>query len=105
MSKYYAKQKYVPVKQEVDAGLAKAGAKLHDKYCEKCHSELGTVADDDSGMLSGNWMPYLEYSLADYHNGVATSTKKMRKKMKKMFKKEGVEAYKKLVHFYGSAGK
>jgi len=25
--------------------------------------------------------------------------------MKKMFKKEGVEAYKKLVHFYGSAGK
>ena len=105
IAKYYAKQTYVPVAQKHDAKLAKAGAKLHKKYCEKCHSESGTIAEDDSGMISGQWMPYLEYSLQDYHSGVATSTKKMKKKMKKMFKKEGVEAFEKLVHYYGSASK
>ncbi|MFK5985388.1 MAG: cytochrome c [Pseudomonadota bacterium] len=102
ISEYYAKQKYVPVVQKHDADLAKAGKKLHDKYCEKCHSEAGVLAEDESGMLSGQWMPYLEYSLADYHSGVATSTKKMNKKIKKMFKKEGAEGFKKLIHYYGS---
>lgn len=105
MAQYYAKQKYVPVKQEHDTALAAAGKKLHKKYCKKCHTGAANVEDDNSGLVSGQWMPYLEYSLTDYHSGVATSTKKMRKKMKKMVKKEGVESLKKLVHFYGSASK
>jgi cytochrome subunit of sulfide dehydrogenase len=107
MSKYYAKQTYVPVKQEHDAALAKEGKALHKKYCKKCHTgpEDMTVDDDSSGMIFGQWMPYLEYSLADYHNKVATSTKKMRKKMKKMFKeKGGVDVFKKVIHYYGSIG-
>jgi cytochrome subunit of sulfide dehydrogenase len=103
MAGYFAKQEYVPVAQKHDAKLAKAGKKLHKKYCEKCHSESGTLAEDDSGMLSGQWMPYLEYSLADYHSGAADAGKKMKKKMKKLYKKEGAEGYKKLIHYYGSA--
>ncbi len=103
MGSYYAQQKYIPRAQKHDAKLAKAGKKIHKKYCEKCHEDGGLSSEDDAGILSGQWMPYLEYSLADYHNGIATSTKKMRKKMKKMFKKEGAEGFKKLIHFYGSA--
>jgi sulfide dehydrogenase cytochrome subunit len=102
MGEYYAKQTYTPMAQKHDAKLAKAGKKLHKKYCEKCHSEAGTLAEDESGFLSGQWMPYLEYSLADYHSGVATSTKKMKKKVKKMFKKEGAEGFNKLINYYGS---
>ncbi len=102
MSAHIAKEAYVPVAQKHDAKLAKAGKKLHKKYCEKCHSEYGTLAEDESGFLSGQWMPYLEYTLADYHNGKADAGKKMKKKMKKLFKKEGAEGFKKLIHYYGS---
>ena len=103
MAGYFAKQKYRPMAQKHDASLASAGKKLHEKYCEKCHSEAGTLADDESGFLSGQWMPYLEYSLADYHSGKATMTKKMAKKVKKMYKKEGAAGFEKLINYYGSA--
>ena len=103
MSAYFAKQTYKPMPQKHDAKLAKAGKKLHKKYCEKCHDNGGTSAEDESGFLSGQWMPYLEYSLADYHNGVADAPKKMAKKMKKLYKKEGAAGIEKLIHYYGSA--
>ncbi len=103
MAKYISKQKYRPMAQKHDPALAKAGKKLHKKYCEKCHSESGTVADDESGFLSGQWMAYLEYTLADFHNGVATPPKKMAKKLKKLYKAEGADGIKKLIHYYGSA--
>lgn len=103
MSEYFAKQSFKVQPQKHDAKLAKAGAKLHKKYCEKCHAEGGTSAEDDSGILAGQWMPYLEYTLADYQSGKLTATKKMAKKMKQLEKKEGAEGYKKLINFYGSA--
>jgi len=103
MAEYFSKQKYRPMAQKHDANLAKAGKKLHKKYCEKCHSESGTLAEDESGMLSGQWMPYLEYSLADYHSGAAKPPKKMAKKLKKLHKKEGAAGIEKLIHYYGSA--
>jgi len=103
MSAFFAKQPFKVFPQEHDPKLAKAGAKLHKKYCEKCHAEGGTSAEDDSGILAGQWMPYLEYTMADYQSGRLTPTKKMKKKMEKLEKKEGAEGYKKLIHFYGSA--
>ncbi len=45
MAKYFAGKPYQPVKQEFDVALAEKGAKLHDKYCEKCHSEGGKLAE------------------------------------------------------------
>ena len=32
-------------KNQPDAKLAEKGAKLHDKYCEKCHSEGGKIIE------------------------------------------------------------
>jgi len=42
MSTYFSAQTYMPAVQESDAAMAKSGAKLHDKHCEKCHAEAGT---------------------------------------------------------------
>ncbi|MBF0263862.1 MAG: c-type cytochrome [Gammaproteobacteria bacterium] len=103
MAGYFSKQAYKPMAQKHDAAMAKAGKKLHDKYCEKCHSEAGTLADDESGLLSGQWMPYLEYSLADFQSGAANAPKKMATKLKKLHKKEGAAGIEKLIHYYGSA--
>ena len=88
MGEFFSQQKPVAAKQEFDAKLAKKGAKLHDKYCEKCHAEGATSAEDDSGILAGQWTPYLEYTLSDYHAGTREMSKKMKKKVKKLNEKE-----------------
>lgn len=101
MGEYFAKQEFVAATgQESDEKKAKKGAKLHDKYCEKCHSESGTIADDDSGFLQGQWKAYLSAQMMDYHNKDRKATKKMAKKMKKMLNKEGSAGAEALVEYY-----
>ena len=103
MGEFFAKQKPVDAKQKFDAKLAKKGAKLHDKYCEKCHAEGATSAEDDSGILAGQWTPYLKYTLSDYHAGTREMGKKMKKKIKKLNKKEGDAGMEALLNFYAEA--
>ena len=82
MGEFFAKQKFTVAKQSSDAGLAKKGAKLHDKYCEKCHSEGGSVSaavTDEVGVLSGQWKPYLHYTMNDFISGARPMPKKMKK--------------------------
>ncbi|MDJ0807184.1 MAG: cytochrome c4 [Gammaproteobacteria bacterium] len=102
MADYFSKQKYVPAKQSFDEALAKKGAKLHDKYCEKCHAEGGSSAEDDSGILAGQLIPYLRYTLADYKAGDREMTKKMKKKVNKLMQKEGDAGFEALFNYYAS---
>ncbi len=102
MGGYFSKQKIVGAKQEFDAEKAKKGKKLHKKYCEKCHEDGGTSAEDDSGILAGQWKPYLEYTMADFHAGTRNMPKKMKKKVKKMIKKKGKDAESILNEYYAS---
>ena len=103
MGEYFSKQKFVAATgQKVDDVKAKKGAKIHDKYCEKCHSESGTVADDDSGYLKGQWKSYLAAQMMDYQNKDRKATKKMAKKMTKMHKKHGPAGVEALIEYYSS---
>jgi sulfide dehydrogenase cytochrome subunit len=88
--------------QKFDAKLAKKGAKLHDKYCEKCHADGGTSAEDDSGILAGQWTSYTAYALQDYNDDSREATKKMKKKMKKLMEKEGDAGIDALLNYYAS---
>ncbi len=103
MAGYFAKQKFAPGEQSSDAKLVKKGAKLHDKYCEKCHAEGGTSAEDDAGILAGQWTPYLQYTMEDFMSGKRDMPKKMKKKVKKMQKKEGDAGMAALFNYYSSA--
>lgn len=103
MADYFAKQEFMSGKQEFDPELAKKGQKLHDKYCEKCHAEGGSSAEDDSGILAGQWTPYLQYTMADFMSGKREMTKKMKKKVDKMHKKEGDAGMTALFNYYSSA--
>ena len=95
---HYAGQKFIPQKQPFDAALAKKGAKVHKKNCEKCHADNGSNADDDAAILAGQWRSYLKRQMDLILAKERTVPKKMRKKIKKL--KEGdVEA---LIEFYAS---
>jgi len=102
MAKYFAGKKYVKAVQKSDSAAAKRGAKLHDKYCEKCHEEVGTSAGDDSGFLAGQHKLYLQYTLTDFTSGGREPGKKMKKKLDKMLKKTGDKGLADLVEFYAS---
>ncbi len=102
MAGYFSSQKFAPADQTADAKMAKAGAKLHDKYCEKCHSEGATLADDDAGLLAGQWTPYLKHALTDFVAGNRDMPKKMKKQLNKMKKKAGDESVDQVFSFYAS---
>lgn len=99
VAEFYGGMEFVPAKQEFDAGKAAAGAKLHKKLCEKCHSDGGSYADDDASILAGQRMPYLKQALADQVSGDRTMLdKKMKEKTDELGDGDG-EA---LIHYYGS---
>lgn len=105
MAKFFAKQPFVRQPQKHDPALAKKGAKLHKKYCEKCHEDGGRSSEDDAGILAGQWLPYVRYTMEDFTSGNRKMMKKMKKKMDKMDKDVGKEGVEQLMHYYGSLDK
>ena len=102
MGEAFSKQPFIAATQTFDAKKADLGAKLHDKYCEKCHADGGTSADDDSGILSGQLVPYLKYTFVDFKAGDREMTKKMKKQVEKLLKKEGDDGVDALMNYYAS---
>jgi len=105
MAGHFAARKFVPAKQEFDTAAAKKGARLHDKYCEKCHEEGGkpiTGEDAEYSLLAGQWLPYLENTMADFREGRRPMPKKMKKKLDKLIKKAGDKGLTAINAFYAS---
>ncbi|MET0028930.1 MAG: c-type cytochrome [Candidatus Thiodiazotropha sp.] len=100
MGDYFSKQPFVAATQSFDEGKAKEGAKLHDKYCEKCHADGGSSAEDDAGILLGQLTPYLHYTFEDFKSGGREAPKKMKKKVNELLKKEGDAGFEALMNYY-----
>lgn len=95
---HYASLPFTPVKQTVDAPLAEKGKKIHDAYCERCHTEGGSVAEDDSSILAGQWKGYLLEEMKHYKAGSRTGDRKMSEVMKSLSE----EHLKALSEYYAS---
>ncbi len=98
VAQYFSKQKFVKAKQKFDPELARKGKEIHEMSCEKCHSQGGSVAKDDAGMMAGQWMPYLRQAIEEFSTGKRPIAKKMKLKLDDL-NKEDFEA---LVNYYGS---
>ena len=84
LAAHYAAQQFKPHVQQVDAALAAKGKEAFDEACEKCHSEGGSVADDDAGIIAGQGKPYLEGQFKLYDDGSRPMPKKMTKKYEEL---------------------
>ena len=84
MGEHFAALPVYKAPQQIDAALASKGAKVYDKGCAKCHDENGSLPDDDAGILAGQWLPYLEYSMEDFAAGDRDAPKKMAKAVSKL---------------------
>jgi len=79
---YYAAQTWVPAPQQgLDAAQVAKGKRLHATTCEVCHTKGGSVADDDSSILAGQWLPYLQAALQNYKAGTRLMPDKMKPKI------------------------
>jgi sulfide dehydrogenase cytochrome subunit len=104
MGEYFNGLEYTPAKQEFDQAMVEDGAKLHDKYCEKCHIEGGKPVPDEEDyyILAGQWTPYLKYRMEDFVADRSEMPKKMRKKYEKMIEDKGEDSMAKLYAFYAA---
>lgn len=98
IAEHYAELEFAPAIQEFDAALAETGAAVHGKLCDKCHTDGGSNAEDESGILAGQWMTYMETAFAQYASGERPQDKKMKEKMDKLSAAD-VTA---LLHYYAS---
>ncbi len=98
LAAYYAGKPFVRAQQAFDTTLAGKGKEIHERNCDKCHAEGGSLASDDSGILAGQWMPYLEQAFKEFGSGERPMVKKMKPKFEKL-EPADIEA---LVHYYGS---
>lgn len=94
----YAELPFVPAAQEFDAALAASGTAIHEAKCDKCHSDGGANVEDEASILSGQWIPYMERTFADYASGERDQDKKMKDAMDALTDDE-VTA---LIHYYAS---
>lgn len=102
MANYFGKKKFVRLSQKFDKKSADSGAKLHKTYCSKCHEENGRSAEDDTGVLAGQWTPYLTYTMKDFLDGKREMGKKMKAKVTKMNEKYGDKGFQDVIQFYAS---
>lgn len=80
IDKYFAAQHFLAAKQTWDTKSAAVGKQIHAADCEICHTQGGSVADDDAGILSGQWMPYLQQTFAEYQSDKRSMPDKMKPK-------------------------
>ena len=58
------------------------------------HADGGTDPEDESGFLSGQWAPYLKYTMADLMAGGKVMDKKLKKKLlKELLKRQELKEF------------
>ena len=92
----------VVVEQDYDKSKVAMGEELHEEYCGKCHEDGGLSTADDVGLLAGQWIPYLQYTLEDYIEDRREMPKKMRTKLTEMLEVHGDESIYNLLQYYAS---
>jgi sulfide dehydrogenase cytochrome subunit len=95
---YYSTKKFRRANQDFDPELAKKGKQIHERDCEKCHSEGGSLASDDAGILAGQWTPYLKQQFFAFYTEKRTLAKKMKPKFNELAKTD-MDA---LLNYYAS---
>lgn len=99
LSERFAALPFKPASQPFDKAKAAAGKVVHDRACEKCHTENGSYADDDASILAGQWMPYLKATMAAYRSGKRPY---LEEKMKEKVDALSDADVDNLLHFYAS---
>ena len=96
LAKYFSNLDFKPAQQDADKELASRGAVIHNRFCEKCHTENGKFPVEDAAILAGQWTPYLRRQFENILTGKRLVPRSMLRRVKKL-SAEDIEA---LLNFY-----
>ena len=102
IAEHFANLPFESAAQSTNEEQVATGAKLHEAHCEKCHEDGGSSAEDDAGVLAGQWIPYLKYTMDDFASGDRDMPKKMKKQMEEAHEAAGDDAMHDLIQFYAN---
>jgi sulfide dehydrogenase cytochrome subunit len=103
MAMYFDKKSFGRTAQKFDTALVDKGKGLQAKYCENCH-EQGGKKSDGIGVLAGQRIEYLTYSVQDFMSGKRSldMDKRKKQKMEEMMKDHGEAGFQAVLNFYAS---
>lgn len=103
MANYFAAKPFVPAPQAYNEDLAAVGARLHDRYCERCHADGGIpLEDEEYFILAGQWTPYLENAMEDFLADRRPIERRMKQELDRLMRREGPDGLQAIFAFYGS---
>lgn len=98
MGDFFSKQKPVANIQALDTAKVAMGQALHEKNCARCHVEDGKEIKDNSPVVAGQWLKYLQIQMDDYSSDKRKMFDRKAEKMKPLTKDE-LDA---IAYFYAS---
>ena len=101
MADYFEDKTFVRTRQTIDPAKMEKGKEMAKKYCGSCHEEEGKVGEG-VGVLAGQWLPYLQISLADFLDGSRKMEKRQKQKFDKLIAEHGKEAFQPILHYYAN---
>lgn len=90
-----------PGGQALDPARIAKGKELADKYCQKCHENEGRDADG-VGVLAGQKLTYMQFSVADFLSGKREMDKRQKAKFEELVKDHGAPAFTDILHYYAN---
>lgn len=104
MAAYFDKKPFGRTVQAFDTALIDKGKALQAKYCESCHEKDGRKSDG-IGVLAGQRLPYMAYSIEDFKDGRRVLERRKKQKMDELWADQGDAGYDAVLHYYASHSK
>ena len=98
MAEYFSKQKPQAQNAAVDAALVAKGKTVYDNTCKRCHLENGKEFEEDTPVVAGQWLKYLQIQMAEFQSGKRKMSEKKAEKVKSLTSAD----WEAVAHFYAS---
>lgn len=98
MAEFFSKQKPQAQNTAVDPALVAKGKAVYDNTCKRCHLENGKEFEEDTPMVAGQWLQYLQIQMGELQSGKRKMSEKKAEKVKALTS----EDWEAVAHFYAS---
>lgn len=98
MADFFAKQKPQSQSAAIDPVLAAKGKAIYDSACKRCHLENGKEFEEDTPVVAGQWLQYLQIQMDEFNSGKRKMTEKKKEKVQSLSRAD----WEAVAHFYAS---
>lgn len=98
MADFFAKQKPQAQTAAINPALVAKGKTVYDNTCKRCHLENGKEFEEDTPVVAGQWLAYLQIQMDEFQSGKRKMSEKKAEKVKPLTAAD----WDAVAHFYAS---